>query len=427
MMRNHLAREVFSLSIVTGSLILSCGWVTAADEQQGEVEALTKAIIADIGQWRRETFGDPIMDRDRRSASDMLIRLLVDADRLPIAMAAANQLNRTPEYWMAVHPVLLSAGRFDEAIEIGNKLASQNPRLLEYLVVDTFVAIAKQKDLSTGLDYLRGIPGGDESISSSTYSTGLVRLARFYHDHGNQSDAQRAITHIRTESDREIANAILAASHSRYEVVQVQPLFLRLLQSRNTFINANQAKEDWFVNRVRAFDAIAKGDIAQCEKFQHEIENGAPIASLGKQDQAIGLGLDLLTCSMRSDMENQATDWRALTKSLSAFFALDPGATGKQKQNARTWIAYVLSRCGYWTTDDVRSAWQSRSKYENTEWIIGFSAGFTQSGQGKSVQQLVDMTETNNARCYLRLGQLIAHISEQSASSHPKPIIKAMK
>lgn len=385
------------------------------DADEGQIDSIIKLVVADFRHWENESAGNPIVDRDRRAASDLFIGLLLESGRLKEAERVAVQLNRTTEFWSAVHPILLSQGRFEEAIEVGNKLAYRNPRLRDFLVVDTFVAIAMQKSLKAGLDYLNQLPTSINMIDGSVYSTGLARLARFYHDQGKTSESELAFARITSQRDREIAEAIMSASNAQFNEVRVRPLFLGLLQRRSTVVNGTRTRKNWFLTRVLAYDAISKGHMAEFNRLIDELKRSQPVETLSQQDQAIGLGIDLLIHSMTENFGNDSNDTRILAKKLMGHFTLEPAASGSSYE--RAWIAYALSRAGYWKTSDVKAAWRSRGRRNSPEWIIGFAAGYELSGKGSIVQQLVDMTETNNARCYLRLGQLVARVSNESAAA----------
>ena len=275
-----------------------------------------------------------------------------------------------------------------------------------------------------------------------------MQVGRHYQQSGNTSAVDTVLSRIDSAQDREVAEAVLAATNTTIDESQIRPLFLRMVEERSNFHKKSRARQAWYVNRVRAFVNMAESGITSFSHYREQLGAAASVDSLPVGDKAIGLGLDLIARSVctpasepkldsapvalttpvieaEADLPESASTLLApehAVAELNSFFA---GEKATSNGLIRSWIAYALSRSGYWTTHDVKVAWSARHRYENPEWIIGFAAGFEQSGRGETVQRLVDATQTTNARCYLRIGQLISLVSDDpKLASTPRHAMK---
>ena len=435
-------QAVGKCGFVVSTLLAMLIGVTANGDQQ--VQELARQIATDIEQWSAETAGDPVSDNARGNATDMLIRLLVDASELEVADSLSQQLHREFEYWDAVHPVLLEEGRFEDAAEIAKEIVKHNVRMRGFVIADTFAALAMQESLDSGFSYLNDVEGLHDYQTRSAVASAFIKVASHYHDLGDESTAERAISRIESSQAREVAQAVLVAKSPTLEAAQIRPFFLQLLEDRSTARRNSRCRQPWFVQRVQAYAKAASGQPTSFAEYSQDVAVAHSVKSLAPSDRMIGTGLDIITASLcdQEDMPPATATSEpniagatlvSVSKKVSDT-AITPETMAEELSDrfegeikdglSRTWIAYALSRSGHWTTDDVKKAWKSRQKYENPEWIIGFAAGFDQSGRGRTIQRLVELTKTHNARTYLRLGQLIARVSP---TSHPNIPRQAMK
>ena len=180
-------QAVGKCGFVVSTLLAMLIGVTANGDQQ--VQELARQIATDIEQWSAETAGDPVSDNARGNATDMLIRLLVDASELEVADSLSQQLHREFEYWDAVHPVLLEEGRFEDAAEIAKEIVKHNVRMRGFVIADTFAALAMQESLDSGFSYLNDVEGLHDYQTRSAVASAFIKVASHYHDLGDESTA----------------------------------------------------------------------------------------------------------------------------------------------------------------------------------------------------------------------------------------------
>ena len=148
-------KVVFAVS--ASFILLTCHHVLAADS---DIVELANDVASDLQQWKSEIRDDPAVRNAHSQAAGLLIMLMVESRQLDTAQVLAHQLDREFEYWTVAHPVLLAGGKFDEAIEIGEKIVDVNPRMRGFVVADTFSAIATQQSIDEGFGYLDQLPSG---------------------------------------------------------------------------------------------------------------------------------------------------------------------------------------------------------------------------------------------------------------------------